>query len=93
MSYALCVMYESGVYEVYCVDCKAEIGTMRGDTIRRAIIHNAGKGGVKCPNCRKHTCKQCNGRVIDEFDLSEDGLCFFCFNGIKKDDVKERTLV
>jgi len=75
------------------VDCKAEIGTMDGDTIRKAIIHNIGKGGVKCPNCRAHTCKSCNSRVIDTYDLSEDGLCFFCFNGVKPNKLMLAPLV
>jgi len=83
MSYALVIRNLSGINEVYCVDCRAYIGTMDGDTLLWAMMHNRGKGGVKCPNCRKHTCKKCNGRVADDFQLSDEGLCFFCFNGVE----------
>lgn len=48
-----------GVHLVSCAACRSDLGTMRGDTIRRAI---AAKGPIICPECRLRKCDFC-GRL------------------------------
>lgn len=51
--------FGNGVVDVYCVDCQSSIGTMKNDTLIRAIVHNCHRGGVKCPQCRARSCAVC----------------------------------
>lgn len=56
---ALAFRLPSSNWEVYCNECLAEIGVMNSDTLFRAIMLTAGRGGVKCPTCRDKTCDYC----------------------------------
>jgi hypothetical protein len=47
------------LWEVYCIDCNESIGTMHPVTLQTAILHNLGRGGVKCPECRSASCDGC----------------------------------
>ena len=61
-----------GFWSVICYRCMGAIGTMTPDTLQRAIMATAHKGGVLCPQCRIDACPQC-------YSESENGeLCSFC---------------
>ena len=49
----------TGHLEVYCNHCSISIGTMSLEEARRAIFGTLGRGGILCPECRKHTCDSC----------------------------------
>ncbi len=50
---------ETGNWETFCTDCRESIGTMTGQTFNRAIIFALQRGGMKCPRCRKNSCRMC----------------------------------
>lgn len=61
-----------GFWSVICYRCDGSIGTMTPDTLQRAIMATADKGGVLCPTCRAKSCKQC-------WQESENcDICLFC---------------
>lgn len=47
---------KGGVFQVICVACREEMGTMHIDDIRHAIL---AKGPVICPDCRRRKCDYC----------------------------------
>ncbi len=49
----------SGIWEVRCVRCGKEIGTMSSAILMGAIRFAQDKGGVMCPGCRALACKIC----------------------------------
>jgi hypothetical protein len=63
---------------VFCSDCHGEIGTMTGETLLRAILNTANKGGVKCPDCRKISCARCGIRNDGCGPLNDSGICKYC---------------
>ena len=51
---------EDGSFQMFCSDCDLSIeGTISLGLLREAIMHNAHRGGIKCPNCRKNCCAVC----------------------------------
>lgn len=48
-----------GNWEAFCTDCRESIGTMNGRTFNRAILFALTRGGMKCPKCRKNSCRIC----------------------------------
>lgn len=83
MSFALAERLSAKVWEVYCTRCKQSIGTMAGDTLFRAIMATAHKGGVMCPQCRGNSCATCGVEVVT-YTLEEQELlgefrkCWYC---------------
>ena len=77
MSFALTHRLDEKRFEVFCIDCRSSIGTMDGETLRRAIIHPGSRGGVKCPDCRKNSCKRC-GRLVRDDERGKVELCWWC---------------
>jgi len=79
MSFARSEHVGEGIWMVWCVECGTEIGTMDGDTLAQAMYWAIGKGGVKCPACRKFSCVNC-GAQLSTSDLMavQNGLCWFC---------------
>lgn len=75
MSYAICTQLRRDVWEVFCSSCRKSIGTMRSDTLTKAINFTQWLGGVKCPECRVKSCKTCG---LEQRGLDEDRCCFFC---------------
>ena len=57
MSFAITIETEKrGVYLVFCAVCRWDIGTMKAEDIKRAIL---AKGPVLCPACRIRKCDFC----------------------------------
>lgn len=77
MSNAFAVNEFEGVWRIYCNVCRADMGTMTGETLRDALCWAIKRGGVKCLECRKKACENC-GYIPENVEL-EDGLCWFCF--------------
>jgi hypothetical protein len=77
MTIALCVREDSGKYRLYCYDCRVDLGTLSGDGINAAIRHPASLGGVKCPECRKNSCKTCGMAMVGTSGVS-DRECWWC---------------
>jgi len=94
-AYARAVRLTEWSWEVFCTDCKGSIGTMSGDTLSRAIIATANKGGVKCPDCRSASCKRCGFLPGSRLTLQDDGICDFCHWEIdtKKEAKKVETFI
>lgn len=79
MTYALCVgTSERGIYEVQCACCLKGFGTMKGETIRTAIVS---RGPLLCPDCRRKKCDYC-GQVLPvavaRVKTTGDGICVEC---------------
>lgn len=54
-------------YQMVCRDCLKEIpGTIDQLSLRLAIISNANRGGIKCPECRAKSCDMCGGQNVLE---------------------------
>lgn len=65
-----------GKFLMFCVDCSERIpGTVSYDILRVALMNNAGRGGVKCPDCRRQSCYLCGVRSAysEVVEVSEDG--------------------
>lgn len=77
MSWCLCIRFSEEVYELYCVDCRASLGTFTGEGMLKAMRHPASVGGVKCPECRQKTCTNC-GQVQEGENTLIKGLCWWC---------------
>jgi len=78
MSYALATHLRPGVWSVRCVQCGRDLGTMDGKTLEKAMLWAVGKGGVKCPKCRAHSCVKCGGVLKTGETIAHNGLCWFC---------------
>ena len=55
---------EGYLWDVSCVDCDESIGTMHSQTLQKAILATANRGGVKCPSCREVSCESCGDNVL-----------------------------
>lgn len=53
---------EDGIFLARCVDCNEEIGTFNPEDLLISMLDNAGRGGMKCPHCRKFSCVFCGQR-------------------------------
>lgn len=79
MSLCFCKRLSESVWRVFCVDCGLDIDTMSSNALMTAIAFGAGKGGVKCPSCRKGSCGQCGLPLGPYGDKAEPGkLCTVC---------------
>ena len=58
-----------GKFRVTCPICWVDMGTMSGETLQRAIMHNLDRGGVMCPECRHTTCDFCGITFDDKKEL------------------------
>lgn len=76
MGIAIAVRLTEMTWQVYCHDCRADLGTMSSEGLQRALVATAKRGGVMCPECRRHSCKNCY--IVPRKKLSENGLCIFC---------------
>jgi hypothetical protein len=76
MTYCLNIRLSESVYELFCVDRRKSLGTFNGAGMLAAMSHPASIGGVKCPECREMTCKNCGVKQLDKPPIR--GLCFFC---------------
>lgn len=91
-SYAIANRLTEHTWEAVCHQCGEVIGTMSGDTLLRAILHNVHRGGVMCVSCREKSCKQCMSLALSKDQLNSDGLCWFCAADMDCGDVEEGRL-
>ena len=88
----------NGRYDVVCNFCHSSIGTMDFAAVRSAIFSTIGRGGVRCPDCRKSTCDVCGTHCIDREELSivkgpkgEVRACFICQVALERLDALIRV--
>lgn len=69
----------SGIWEVFCCDCRKSLETMNYETLSRAMWATREKGGVKCPECRKLSCRRCGAYLSErEMGSGDAKLCWVC---------------
>ena len=78
MSVAIADHVRDGFWRVWCINCWKEIGTMDGDTLAAAMLWAAGRGGVKCPECRAVSCKTCGLQMTTGDIIANGNQCYYC---------------
>lgn len=85
-------------YKVFCNYCGLAIGTMTFEQVRTAVFGTIGRGGVRCPPCRKSTCDVCGTLCRDREELSIEAIngrsvraCPVCVTSIQrlKDELEQ----
>ncbi len=68
-----------GKYSMVCALCFRKIpGTISLDLLRQALVYNASRGGIQCPECRETSCPNCGVSGVKERDTDD------CISGLKK---------
>lgn len=55
---------EGYLWDVSCVDCSENIGTMHSRVLQKALVACFAKGGIKCPSCRAVSCEICGTNIL-----------------------------
>lgn len=74
---ALCDLGELGNWQVWCLRCKEEVGTMSSKTLNDAIWRTRSRGGILCPPCRAASCAKC-GDELERKSEKAKGECGLC---------------
>jgi hypothetical protein len=66
------------IWQVFCHRCAADLGTMAGDVVARAVLATKDRGGVLCPQCREKACRHCGTPLRGDELEAEVTLCGLC---------------